>query len=349
MRRLIAIVLFLALAVAGLWLGGETLIAGQLRSLSQAGLGFQAASVTPLRQTGRIGADLRQVGLQTAIGTVQLPQAQVFMRPSSPTTLHLALPSQASLDLGSGPQPLQLTDPQASARLRPGSGLVPGLAQVSSGPMVLDGQPLAQSLSIDAAMMPLGHDAPQDSVTAYDIDLSLQGLEPAGLPQLSQALQALGVDGKGALTGQARLWLDRAATPAALAGAQTLPTGLRIDQAQLTLGRLSARIAGFVRPDADGRALGAVAIYTRDATPMLDAAAKAGLIPNGVVKLAGSMLRRLSDTALPGEQDAGDTTRPQPIAWAKPQDGELRLPLVFANGRMALGPIPLGAAPLMRP
>lgn len=349
MRRLIALLLFLVLVPGGLWLGGESLLARQLRSLSQADLGFQAASVTALRDPGRLGADLRDIGLDTAIGRIQMPQAQLFLRPGAPTTVHLSLPPQGSLDLGDGPKPLQLGDPQVRARLLPTAGFAPGTAHVASGPIRLADQAVAERLTIDARMMPLGHDAPQDSVSAYDFELALQGFEPVVLPRLAQALQALGDNGKIGLTGHARLWLDRAATPAKLAAVEPRPTGLRIDQAELTVGRLNARIAGFVQPDADGRALGAVAIYTRDATPMIEAAAKAGVIPSGVVKLAKSMLRNLSAVALPGEDQADASSRPYPIAWAKPQEGELRLPLVFANGRMALGPIPLGDAPLLRP
>lgn len=348
MRRLIALLLFLVLAVGALWLGGESYAARQLRTMSQAGLGFQAASVAPLRQPARIGADLQQVAVDTVIGQIQLPQVQLFVKPTSPWTIRLELPTQGSLDLGRGPQPLGLTNPQAQARVLPTSGFVPGTARVSSGPMTLAGLPLAEELTLDGAMVALGHDAPQDSVSAYDFDLSLTGVQPAALPQLALALQALGVDGNAALTGQARLWVDRPATPTALAQMQAQPTGLRVDQAQLSLGPISARVSGFVRPDADGRALGAVAIYTRDATPMLQAAANAGLIPSGAVKLAGTMLRSLSATELPGEADAEGQAR-YPITWAKAQEGELRLPIIFVNGRMTLGPIPLGQAPLMRP
>lgn len=333
--------LIVAAVLAGLWLGGESLAVRELTRLAQAGF-FQAGAITPLREPGRIGVHLTEVGLTAPVGRITLPEADLSVRPLSPMVLRLELPAQAQLDLGAGAQALGLSDPRASLRLQPLSGLVPGRLGVSSGPMTLDGAALADGLVLNARLGHLGHDAPPNSVSAYDVNLAVQGVSPQALPQLAGAAQALNVSGTLALIGQGRLWLDRAPTPGVLAQGNPALTGLRLDGAELQFGPLTARVLGMLRPDAQGRIEGALAIYTADAGPVLDAAAGAGMLPNSVVRLAGTMLRSLSATPMPGE---GDASAPQPIDWPAPTADQLRLPILFANGRMSLGPIPLGAAP----
>ncbi|MFT4012967.1 MAG: DUF2125 domain-containing protein [Paracoccus sp. (in: a-proteobacteria)] len=349
MPRLIAALILLALGIAGLWLGAETLLARQIRDLSAAGAGFHAGGTAPLRRTDRIGVALTDVAVKTPLGVIAAPQAQLFLRPMSPTTLLLDLPPQISLDQGNGPQPLTLSDPRIQVRLRLMSRLAPDRLHVSSGAMTLAGLPLARSLTLDAVMVPLGGDAPHGSGSAYEMALDLTGIEPAPLPPLAQAMAALGIAGQGAASAQARLWLDRAATPAAIATAQPRLTGLRIDHGQLSLGGLNTRIAAYLRPDAAGLAQGALAVYTSDADRMLDAAAVAGWIPEGVVKLTGTMLRGLSGMPLPGEAEAADPGQPHPMTWPKIQAGEVRLPILFSQGRTSLGPLRIGPAPVLAP
>ncbi len=341
MRRLILLFLVLILVLAGSWLGGESLLIRELRRLSDAGLGFSAAAITPLRDAGRLGAHLREVTLAGPQGSLSVASADLSLRPLSPTTARLDLPATAIVDLGAGPQALGLTAPQAWSRFRPLSGFAPGAAHLASGPMTLDGAALAEGVALTAEPAGLGPDAPPGSVSAYDLRLALSDLSPAALPQLASAAQALGIAGGLTLTGQGRLWLDGRPTPGALAVAPPQPTGLRLDTADLRFGRLSARVVGQIRPDAQGRAQGAIAIYTGDATAMIEAAASAGMIPRNAVRMAGTMLRTLSAMPMPDADGAAPD-------YPRPQSGELRLPILFDQGRTSLGPIPLGPAPLLR-
>ena len=54
------------------------------------------------------------------------------------------------------------------------------------------------------------------------------------------------------------------------------------------------------------------------------------------------MLRAVSTMPLP-ETAAGETAN-----WPAPAPDELRLPILFSDGRASLGPIPLGPAPQLR-
>ena len=82
-------------------------------------------------------------------------------------------------------------------------------------------------------------------------------------------------------------------------------------------------------------------LSTSDIKPLLQAAASAGLIPEPAVKLAEAVWTKLAtrhdgpETVPSDGQDAPGTTGP-----------ELRLPVTFREGKIYLGPLPLGPAPL---
>lgn len=351
MRRLISLLLILALLLGGVWIGGETLIARELRKLTQADLGFSAASVTPLRQTSAIGVTMRDAWLQAPFGVLDVPAARLWVAPLSPLRAQLDLPATAALDLGDGPMPLELTAPRVEARFLALSGFVPGTAHLSWGPMRLDDTPLAEAVAVDAQLAKLGDDSPPGALAGYDVTWNLQGLNPAALPELQRMARAFELAGPLSLNGHGKLWLDQAPTPGALAQAMPHPSGLRIDQADLIFGSVSARVVGRIEADDQGRATGALAIYSRDATPMLEAAAKAGLMPERALKLANAMIRSLSAMPMPDEDAQNEHVigNDGELTYPEPADGELRLPILFADGRMSLGPIPLGPAPRLLP
>lgn len=348
MRRLISLLLFLTVILGGLWIGGESLIARELRKLTQADLGFSAASVTPLRQINAVGVALKDASVQGPFGALNVPTSRLWVSPLSPLRVQLDLPDRAALDLGDGPLPLDLTTPRVNARFLAMSEFVPGNVHLSSGPLRLDGVPLAQAVSVDAQLARLGGGAPRRAATGYDVNWRIDGLDPAALPQLQRAAQAFNVAGPVTFNGQGRLWLDTPATPGTIAQGLPRLAGVQINQADLRMDGMSARVIGRLEADAQGRASGALAIYSRDATPMLKVASNAGLIPERALKLANAMIRSISAMPMP-DQDPQSPAAAGGLVYPTPQDGELRLPILFADGRMSLGPIPLGPAPQLLP
>lgn len=323
MRRLLLWLTALAVLLCGAWLGGETLMVRQLRRFAAQDAGLRVATLDEMRRPGRLG--VRATGVEVALpaGHLDLPTADLWLNPLRPTELRLALPAQVGIDAGAGPMALGLADAQARLRLRPLAGAEVGGLVLHAGAMTLDGAVLAQGLDVTATLS-------DKSAGAYDITLMLRGLDSRalGLP-LPDATD---------LTARGRLWLDRIPSPQTLEpGTQPLPTGLRIDDSALRIGRLDARILGELHADAQGRAEGQIAVYTRDARSFLDTAAETGLIPKKVVALAGTLLTNIS--ALP-MQEGGDMAFPDPAA------DELRLPLRMAEGKISLGPLTLGPAPL---
>ncbi|UFS64825.1 DUF2125 domain-containing protein [Paracoccus denitrificans] len=330
MRRLLAPLIVLALILGGLWLGGESLLAQQLRRIAAQEPMAALGAVQELRDPRRIGVRVSALELQTGAGRIELPQAELWLTPLRPTTLRLALPPRAVLDPGSGPLELGLADATARLRVQPLNGLGMASAGISAGVLTIEGTELAKGLQADAELAALDANAPPDAAAAYDLDLTLDDLEP-GL------FATLPLPGRLSMNATGRVWLDALPRPSTLTpDLAPLPVGLQLDDAELRLGAVQARILGRVEADAQGRAQGRVVLYTRDAKPLLQAAATAGLIPPKVVTLAGTMLKNISDLPLP--ENAG-------FSFPPPAEGELRLPLSFADGKTSLGPVVLGPAP----
>lgn len=322
MRRLLFWLIALALILGGLWLGAESLLARELRRHAAQDPAFRVATVDAMRRPGRIGITAQGAELTTPRGRLELPRADLWLSPVRPTLLRLDLPPDAIFDAGAGPMALGLTDARASLRLRPLDGAGLGDLSAHSGPVTLAGAPLAQGLDARATFVAPG---------TYDLTLALRELAPDRLAG------PLPLPGTLDLAASGRLWLDRTPSPATLTPeTMPLPVGLRLDESELTLGRLRARVLGEIRADAQGRAEGQLAIYTPDARRIIDAGAEAGLIPRSVAALAGTMLRRISELPMP--QDGMEFPAPAP--------GEMRLPLRMAEGRTSLGPLTLGPAPM---
>ena len=124
MRRLLTLTIFVALVLGGLWLGGETLLARELRRIAEGNPALSIAEVTELRETGRIGVHMSGLHLTRAEGALDLPEADLWLSPLAPTEAHLDLPAQAVIDSGHGAVTLWLGSTDARMRLRPlGDGI----------------------------------------------------------------------------------------------------------------------------------------------------------------------------------------------------------------------------------
>lgn len=336
MRRLSIFAILLILILGGLWLGAETLLARELRKLSQQDPKVEIGTVSELRELRRIGVHMADLEVQTTAGALTLPAAELWLSPAHLTEGRLALPAEAVLNTPAGPRVLGLGSPEASLQLRPLSGLTLGSLALNSGPMTIDGTQLIKTLRLSGDLARLGHNAPLGAVAAYDVDIGIEDFDPMLLAPAAALPGALQFAAKG------RIWLDGAPGPQNLTP-ETRPAlvGFQIEEAELTLGKVSTQITGRLQTDAFGRPEGELTIATRDIKPILQAAVSAGLIPEKVVVLAEAVWKKLARRR--EDIPAGDSTDQDA---AEPGTApELRLPLSFSNGKMHLGPLPLGPAP----
>lgn len=373
LRKLVIPAAVFALILGG-WLGGESVLAGKFRDALAGSAAMTVGSVTPLRDPARFGLALSDIRLNDGRSVIEVPATRLWISPLSPTTLRAELPpavaiTQApanSAESGVDGLMFALDGGFVAARVSPLHDLQLTRMELQSNGVALNGRALAQSLSGQARLVLLAHDAPKSAGAAYDLDLALAELDPQSLPALQQAQLPEGtisVDVKG------RVWLSEAVSPVAGDGGGPVLVGLRSDQTIIRIGDLKARLIGRLAEDEAGFLSGRVMIYTADARPLLEFLASLGVIPEKTIPLALTLLRGISRAGIEGADSKGDqraspdalsrtaTAQDAPATTASaenleapdgyplPARDEIRLPLSFLDGKAMLGPIALGPAP----
>nr|WP_111297784.1 DUF2125 domain-containing protein [Paracoccus saliphilus] len=331
MRNAVIGAVVLVVIGAGGWIWGESRLADRTRVWIAADPALAAAAVEPLRDPRRFGLRLSEPQLSDPALRLSLPWAEALVSPLAPTTAQLDLPQQGQLVLAGQAHDLTLQSSEARLRLAPLNRMAPDQLILTAQWLALDGQPLADSLSVEARLGRLAASAPMEARTAYDIDLKAAGVQ---LQVLARAgLDAGQLPDPVAIDGQLRLWLDR--TPDAEVPPQIV--GWQTPSLVLEAGPIKVRVVGRVIRDAGGLAEGQVVLYSRNADQMLDLAADMGLIPRQVRLLLRAGLAQLS-------QVAPEAALPGP-AYPEPQEGELRLPILMRDGQLILAGVPVGPAP----
>lgn len=335
MLRLMMVVALLVALVAGLWVGGETLAARRAAELVARMPQAEAAAVTPLRRLDAFGLRIDAPVYAGGQAALHLPWAELSLAPAAPRTLRLVLPGEGQLRTGGGDIAIAAAAPEASVTVAPLRDMVIDAAHLALRDLAVDGTAAAEMVRLDARLRRLGHDAPRAARAAYDASLRVENLAPEALALAG--LDAATLPGPLSAAGEARLWLDEAprlqrdAPRPGLAGFET--SGLDIAS-----GDLSVRVVGRLSADASGLAEGRLAIFTRDAEPIIQQLVALEVIPAAAALLVRAGLTQLGRADFPEDAAAGP-------AIPLPAEGELRLPLSFAGGQMSLGEIPLGPAP----
>jgi len=130
------------------------------------------------------------------------------------------------------------------------------------------------------------------------------------------------------LRAEATVTFDRPWGLAALEEARPQPRRIDLDEAALRWGRLELRVAGRRDVDAGGTPEGELLVKATNWREILAAARASGAVPESLAGAVESALELASRLA------------------GSPQT--LDIPLRFANGRTRLGPVPIGAAPVLR-
>lgn len=330
MRWLILLPVLLLGALGAAWYGGEAMLARRAERMIADDARITAASVAPQRSLRRIGLALTDVQVETPRGRAALPRVDLWAAPTAPNAFHATLPQRMTVTLAGRELHLGAETLDGLAAVSPLHGMAVGRVAGTARALTLDGQPLLGSADVDARLAPLGAEAPAGAGAAYDVTLDIEGLTPQGaLPRFPVALAPLSA------WGGARAYLDRA--PAATGGTRPQLTALRSTGLTMRAGGIEARLAGQLGRGADGRAQGAVFLYTADLPGLSKLAADLGALPQRMLPLAGTAITTAA--AMPLTLPAGVPTP------ADPAPGETRVPLILREGKAWLGPMALGPAP----
>lgn len=325
MKRLLMVVAVIAAVLAAGWVAVEPWLISQARQQIAARPDLSFGALTAMPGTARLGLQAGDVDWQGRGMTVTAPAVDLWVAPTAPTTLNLRLPQP--LLLRDEARQMVLAVDRGQAALRP--SVMGGQAQMARfgfAGLTLDDRPAAGAGQVTARLADTG--GVPGAASAYDVDLALAPI--AGFNTLP------------GVQGQARVWLDRVLDPSWVASGQIpRPTGLRTDGLTITTNDLNARVVADLVTDADGRASGRLAIYTTDAGAVMDMAIDAGLLPQNVRILARTMLNRI------GSMPFATAPAEGAMAFPDPAQGELRLPIQARDGRLFLGAIEIGSAPML--
>ncbi len=337
MRKLMFLLILATVIWSGYWfVGSSALRQGAEQWFVDQAAGGMTAEKTALRVTGFPNRfDLTVEGLrladpQSGIGW-QAPFAQVFAMTWKPWHIIAALPPEQVVTLPDQAVTLTAEGLRASLRAKPATAVPLAAVIAESGPFTatstagwtVGAAKAVASLSVDEEVPGAG-DAPNAYVLALDIvDLAPDPaaierlVAEAGLPRTIAVVKLLA-------TATTTASLDRFAS-------DTNPrlAALDLTESLVTWGDLSVTATGRIAPDDQGFAAGRIEIAVTNYQRLVPALVAAGVIKPELSQTVGNMLAALA-------QDSGDPDL-------------LQMPLVLEGGRVSLGPLPLGPAPLMVP
>jgi hypothetical protein len=329
MRALLVAVLIAAAAWSGYWFVGaqvmERTANGWFTQQTARGLVAEREALAVTGFPNRFDMTVTSPRFEdpdTGLGWTA-PFLQVFMMSWKPWHIIAALPQEQTLDLLGQNVTITSTRLQASVVAVPGTDLA--LDRIT---LVGDGVALQSSLgwTLSATSARLATRRAPDSATAHELGLELTTLTPdatfrMALQQgstLPEVIDLLRIDAVADLTAP----LDRhVQTSMPQLEKLTLREGL------LRWGDLVISAAGDVVPNSDGQAEGRIDIRVEQWRQLVPVLVAAGLI---TADAAPTVTRALELLAQQGD----DPT-------------VLTVPLAFQQGRMSLGPLPLGPAPFL--
>lgn len=331
MRKLLVLLLLGTGLWWGYWFAGSSAVRnGVEQAFAEAraqGLTAERSGLTVAGFPNRF--DLTVEGINYADATAgigwQAPFAQVFAMTWKPWHIIAVLPPEQVVTLPGETVTLASEGLRASLRARPATDLPLAMAIVESGSFLARSS-AGWTTGADRAVLSLG--AAGGGANDYDLSLDIAGLapDPGLLAQLvpdgslPATLQTIRLRATLTLTAP----LDRHA-------GQTRPRlmALNLIDTLIGWGALSATASGQIAPDDKGLAAGRIEITVTNWRRIIPVLVASGAVRPELAQTVETMLASLA-------QQTGDPE-------------VLNLPLVLENGWMALGPVPLGPAPLLLP
>ncbi|MAN98342.1 MAG: hypothetical protein CMN16_04510 [Roseovarius sp.] len=220
---------------------------------------------------------------------------------------------------------IESRDMRASLRIAPDTRLAPERATLTAE--FLQVSPEARP-DEPTALTSLTLAAERQQEAEYRLGLSAEGLTLAAPWQARLDPQGRLPRQISGLHADLTVRFDRVWDRSAIEDARPQPTEIKVKLADAKWGQLHLQAAGAVKVTPEGWPEGDITLKARNWRDMLRIAAKTGAVPD-------SMLGTLeSGLSLMAQMSGNPET--------------LDVPLTFRNGRILLGPIPIGPAPILR-
>lgn len=343
MRKLLILLLIASALWSGYWFAGSSAIRSAAEQWfadqTRAGMVAENTSLKVAGFPNRFDLTVEGVHLadpQSGFGW-QAPFAQIFAMTWKPWHIIAALPPEQVITTPDEEIILKSVGLKASLRARPTTDLPLAAVIVESGPFTATSttgwtvgaiRALASIKSVDAVAGEAAVDEDMSDASSYIMSLDIEDLAPdpaavetiaasAGLPPTIDAVRVLG---SVKLTAP----IDRHMGETVVA-----PKELKLDLLQITWGELEVNASGKVAPDAAGFAAGRIEFEVTNWQMLVPILVATGAIKPEISQTVENMLGAMAKET--GDPDV------------------LKLPLILNEGRMSLGPLPLGPAPMLLP
>lgn len=330
MRRLTFFVFFLAAVYSGYWfVGSRAVEAGARNAISRAqadGWQFSLTSLDTIGFPSRFDTTVMDIAVAPPDRrwAWQAPFVQVFALSYQPNRIIAAFANDQSVRIADQTITIASDGLRASVGVKADTDLTFDALTAEVGDVSLRSD-FGWEISLDRALAAMR--AHPQTQARYDLYLDAANVVlPAGVVRdIDQAAQ-LG-DTISGIVFDAALLFDRPLDRHAFDGSGPAPlaTNFTLNEFNMRWGRITIRADGDVAIDERGNLDGRIVFRSDQWREMIDIMVAAGIIDAGVAPTVTNVATAM---ALGG--------------------GTLELPLVFRNGTLFIGPLPVGSAPRLR-
>ena len=255
------------------------------------------------------------------------PQFQINALSYRPNHVIAVWPDTQRLSTPLEKYSVESKDMRASVMLEGSTALTVQRTTLTAEQLVIQPEAEGGATSVQALRLAADH-VPLKNLETYRLGLAADGLAPAlswresvdPTGRLPETFDALSVD--------MTVEFDKPWDRTAIEDARPQPRQIEIRLAEARWGQLELQMAGEMSVDSTGQPTGEIMIKARNWRDILELAVNAGAMPKGMADTVGDGLGLIA-------QMAGNPKT-------------LDIPLGLSNGRVFLGPVPIGPAPILR-
>ena len=333
LRFLTTVIIIAAAAWAGYWFIGQTGVqTGFTKWFEQRRAEGWMADYTDLTVQGFPNRfDTVITGLTLADPDTGLawnaPQFQINALSYRPNHVIAVWPATQRLSTPLEKYSVESNDMRASLVLDRSTALTVQRTTLTAEQLAIRPEAEGEATSVQALRLAADH-VPLKNLATYRLGLAADGLAPAlswrdsvdPTGRLPETFDALSMD--------MTVTFDKPWDRTAIEDARPQPRQIDIRLAEARWGQLELQVAGEMEVDSTGHPTGDIMIKARNWRDILELAVNAGAMPKGMADTVGDGLGLIA-------QMAGNPTT-------------LDIPLGLRNGRVFLGPVPIGPAPNLR-